>query len=77
MSEIAWPGYNPFNFPIPFQDYIRDNSNAVLKAELADPHPHSIRARLTPAVCSESKEQLEAWCVCVCFCMDVCVSASL
>ena len=85
MSEIAWPGYNPFNFPIPFQysTYIRDNSNAVLKAKLADPHQQSIRASLTPAMFNESKGQLEAWCVfvflyrCVYVCKYVqqCVSA--
>ena len=52
---------------------IRNNRKAVLKTAGHPTQPSSITLRLTPAVCRERTEQLEAWteCVCVCVCVRV------
>lgn len=55
---------------------MRNNRKAVVKTAdhpVTPTQPSSITLRLTPAVCRERMEQLEAWTVCVSLCVWVCV----
>lgn len=60
---------------------IRKNRKAVVKPAdhpVNPTQPGSITLRLTPAVCHERMEQLEAWtmCVCLCVCLEESATAS-